>query len=141
MGLFLLRIQLVSSMTIILLSTWTWMDMDVDGTDNSFVQVKMAKQTVKNGQTPRKSFWKAERHIAKTEKDAQIKLSLYQPSEFHVINPSKKTKIGNPVGYKVVPGVTAASLLDHNILLSTEGPSPTIRFGFGCPQSSTSFCC
>lgn len=91
-----------------------YLDMDVDGTDNSFVQVKMAKQTVKNGPTPRKSFWKAERHVAKTEKDAQIKLSLYQPSEFHVINPSKKTKIGNPVGYKVVPGGTAASLLDHS---------------------------
>ena len=53
-----------------------YLDMDVDGTDNSFVQVKMAKQTVKNGQTPRKRFWKAERHIAKTEKDAQIKLSI-----------------------------------------------------------------
>nr|ACN40397.1 unknown [Picea sitchensis] len=90
-----------------------YLDMDIDGTDNSFVQVKMAKQTVKNGQTPRKSFWKAERHIAQTEKDAQIKLSLIQPSEFHVINPSKKTKIGNPVGYKVVPGGTAASLLDQ----------------------------
>ncbi|KAH9311252.1 hypothetical protein KI387_026287, partial [Taxus chinensis] len=91
-----------------------YLDMDIDGTDNSFVQVKMARQTVKNGPTLRKSFWTAERHIAKTEKDAQIKLKLYHPSEFHMINPSRKTKIGNPVGYKVVPGGTAASLLDHN---------------------------
>eukprot|EP01018_Ginkgo_biloba_P016158 Gb_15269 [translate_table: standard] len=91
-----------------------YLDMDIDGTDNSFVKVKMAKQTVQDGQTPRKSFWKAERHIAQTEKDAQIKLSMYEPSEFHMINPLKKTKVGNPVGYKVVPGATAASLLDHN---------------------------
>ncbi|KAK7851451.1 primary amine oxidase [Quercus suber] len=28
---------------------------------------------------------------------------------FHVINPSKRTRVGNPVGYKVVPGGTAAS--------------------------------
>ena len=53
-----------------------YLDMDVDGTDNSFVQVKMAKQTVKNGQTPRNFFWKAERHIEKIDKDAQIKLSI-----------------------------------------------------------------
>ncbi|XP_057851978.2 amine oxidase [copper-containing] gamma 1 isoform X2 [Cryptomeria japonica] len=91
-----------------------YLDMDIDGTDNSFVQVKMAKQTLKHGPTPRQSFWTAERHIAKTEKDAQIKMNLYHPSEFHMINPSKKTKIGNPVGYKIVSGGTAASLLDHN---------------------------
>ncbi|XP_057851986.2 amine oxidase [copper-containing] gamma 1 [Cryptomeria japonica] len=91
-----------------------YLDMDIDGTDNSFVQVKMAKQTVKHGPTPRQSFWTAERHIAKTEKDAQIKLNLYHPSEFHMINPSRKTKIGNPVGYKIVSAGTAASLLDQN---------------------------
>ena len=91
-----------------------YLDMDIDGIDNSFVQAKMARQTVKNGPTPRKSFWKAEKHIAQTEKDAQIKLSLYQPSEFHVINPSKKTNIGNTVGYKLVPRATAAIFLDHD---------------------------
>ena len=40
------------------------------------------------------------------------KLKLYDPSEFHVVTPSKKTRVGNPVGYKVVSGGTAASLLD-----------------------------
>uniref|UniRef100_M0ZXD9 Amine oxidase n=1 Tax=Solanum tuberosum TaxID=4113 RepID=M0ZXD9_SOLTU len=39
---------------------------------------------------------------------------LYDPSEFHVINSNKKSRVGNPVGYKVVPGGTAASLLDHD---------------------------
>ena len=65
----------------------------------------MAKKTVKHI---------AEKHISQIEKDAQIKLSLYQPSEFHVINPSKKTNIGNPMGYKLVPGATATSVLDHH---------------------------
>ncbi|WP_423787560.1 hypothetical protein, partial [Klebsiella pneumoniae] len=37
---------------------------------------------------------------------------LYDPSEFHVINPSRRSRLGNPTGYKVVPGATAASLLD-----------------------------
>ncbi|KAK6251181.1 hypothetical protein SCA6_005186, partial [Theobroma cacao] len=56
---------------------------------------------------------KAVRNVAKTEKDAQVQLKLYDPSEFHVINPTKKTRVGNSVGYKVVPGGTAFSLLDH----------------------------
>lgn len=89
-----------------------YLDMDVDGSDNSFVKVNIKKQQTTEGESPRKSYLKAVRNVAKTERDAQVKLKLYDPSEFHVINPLKKTRVGNPVGYKVVPGGTAASLLD-----------------------------
>lgn len=89
-----------------------YLDLDVDGSDNSFVKVNIKKEHNPPGVSPRRSFLKAVRNVAKTEKDAQIKLKLYDPSEFHVINPSKKTRVGNPVGYKVVPAGTAASLLD-----------------------------
>ncbi|URE40102.1 amine oxidase [Musa troglodytarum] len=90
------------------------LDLDVDGANNSFVKVKMAREDTNPGQSPRTSYIKATRQVAKTEKDAQIKMKLYEPSEFHVINPSKATRVGNPVGYKVVPAATAASLLDHD---------------------------
>ncbi|XP_072067537.1 amine oxidase [copper-containing] gamma 1 isoform X2 [Arachis hypogaea] len=89
-----------------------YLDLDIDGTDNSFTKVNIKKHETSPGESPRKSYLKAIRNVAKTEKDAQIRLSLYDPSEFHMTNPSKKTKIGNPVGYKVVPSGTAASLLD-----------------------------
>jgi primary-amine oxidase len=89
-----------------------YLDMDVDGSDNSFVKVNIQRQKTSPGESPRRSYLKVKRNVAKTEKDAQVKLKLYDPSEFHVINPSKKTRVGNPVGYKVVPGGTAASLLD-----------------------------
>lgn len=88
------------------------LDMDVDGSDNSFVKVKLARQDTSPGESPRTSYLKATRHTAKTEKDAQIRLKLYEPYEFHVVNPSKTTRLGNPFGYKVVPAGTAASLLD-----------------------------
>lgn len=88
------------------------LDMDVDGSDNSFVKVNLQRQQTSPSESPRKSFLKATRTVVKTEKDAQVKVKLYDPSEFHVINPSKKTRVGNPVGYKVVPGANAASLLD-----------------------------
>ncbi|KAI4327081.1 hypothetical protein L6164_019582 [Bauhinia variegata] len=88
------------------------LDMDIDGSDNSFVKVDIKKQETAAGESPRKSYLKAVKNVAKTEKDAQIRLQLYNPSEFHVINPSKKTRVGNSVGYKVVPGPQAASLMD-----------------------------
>lgn len=87
------------------------LDMDVDGADNSFVKVEMARHNTAPGESPRKSYLKATRHVASTEKDAQVRLKLYEPSEFHLVNPTKKTRVGNPVGYKIVPGGTAASLL------------------------------
>ena len=89
-----------------------YLDMDVDGSDNSFAKVHIQRENTPQGVSPRRSYLKATRNVAKTEKEAQIKLKLYDPSEFHVFNPSKRTRVGNPVGYKVVPGGTAASLLD-----------------------------
>ncbi|KAK8361165.1 hypothetical protein V6Z12_A03G020800 [Gossypium hirsutum] len=90
------------------------LDMDIDRANNSFVNVNLVKERSLPGESPRKSYWKAKRKIAKTEKDAQIKLKLYDPSEFHMINPSKMSRLGNPTGYKIVPVGTAASLLDHD---------------------------
>ncbi|KAM0945477.1 putative primary-amine oxidase [Dioscorea sansibarensis] len=89
-----------------------YMDMDIDGPDNSFAKFHMVKHETSPGESPRKSYMKVIRSIAKTEKDAQVKLSLYDPSEFHIINPSRTSGVGNPTGYKLVPSATAASLLD-----------------------------
>lgn len=88
------------------------LDMDIDGPNNSFAKVNLVKEESLPGESPRKSYLKAKRHIAKTENDAKIKLNLYNPSEFHVVNPSRRSRLGNPTGYKLVPGRTAASLLD-----------------------------
>ena len=88
------------------------LDMDIDGANNSFVKLNLVKEETSPGESPRKSYLKVKRHIAETENDAKIKLKLYEPSEFHVINPSKLSRLGNPAGYKLVPGQTAASLLD-----------------------------
>lgn len=91
------------------------LDMDVDGVNNSFVQVNLEKErSPSDDRSPRKSYLKVKRKVAKTEKDAQIKLKLYDPSEFHAVNPSRKSRLGNPAGYKIVPAGNAASLLDHD---------------------------
>ncbi|CAH1453727.1 unnamed protein product [Lactuca virosa] len=89
-----------------------YLDMDIDGPANSFVKVNIKREETTPGESPRHSYIKAVRNTAKTEKDAQVKLKLYDPSEYHIVNPSKRTRVGNPIGYKLVPGGTAASLLD-----------------------------
>ncbi|CAK9144271.1 unnamed protein product [Ilex paraguariensis] len=89
-------------------------DMDIDGPNNSFVEVNLVKEETLPGESPRKSYLKAKRHVAMMEEDARIKLKLYDPSEFHLVNPSRRSRLGNPAGYKVVPSGTAASLLDLN---------------------------
>ncbi|KAK9103264.1 hypothetical protein Sjap_020518 [Stephania japonica] len=91
-----------------------YLDMDVDGPVNSFVKVNLVKEETSPGESPRKSYLRTKRHVARSEREAQIKLKLYDPSEFHVVSPDKKSRVGNPSGYKVVPGATAASLLDVN---------------------------
>ncbi|KAM0069843.1 putative primary-amine oxidase [Helianthus debilis subsp. tardiflorus] len=88
------------------------LDMDIDGPNNSFAKVNLVKEETLPGQSPRRSYLKAIRKVAKTEDDAKIKLNLFDPSEFHVFNPARKSRLGNPTGYKIVPGETAASLLD-----------------------------
>lgn len=88
------------------------LDMDIDGSNNSFVNINLVKEENPGGQSPRKSILKAKRRVAKNEEDARIKLKLYDPSEFHFINPSRLSRLGNPTGYKLVPHATAASLLD-----------------------------
>ncbi|KAM7531170.1 hypothetical protein LguiB_034580 [Lonicera macranthoides] len=88
------------------------LDMDINDTNNSFVKVNLVKEESLSGTSPRKSYLKAKRHVVKTENDAKIKLKLYDPLEFHLVNPSRLFKLVNPTGYKVVPGGTVASLLD-----------------------------
>lgn len=88
------------------------LDMDVDGPNNSFVKVHLEKEETEPGRSPRKSYVRAKRYVARTENDAKIKLKLYDPSEFHVVSSSRRSRLGNPTGYKVVPGGTAATLLD-----------------------------
>ncbi|BBN18658.1 primary-amine oxidase [Marchantia polymorpha subsp. ruderalis] len=90
-----------------------YLDLDVDGSENSFVESKMKTHHITpNSGVPRKSYWDVEKHVAQTEADARIKLSLVAPSEFAVINSKKTTRLGNDISYRLVPGGTAASLLD-----------------------------
>jgi primary-amine oxidase len=98
------------------------LDLDVDGTSNSFVKESLEARRV-NGDTPRKSLWVTEQKIAKVESDAQLLMMMEHPALWRVVNPNVKSPLGYPVGYEIAAG--------HNgISLMSDDDYPQKRAGF-----------
>lgn len=91
-----------------------YLDLDVDGVANTFVKNNLVTKRVMNKiNTPRKSYWTFVSETAKTEVDARIQLGL-NPPQLVVINPNKKTKPGNKIGYGLIPGSASSPLLSDD---------------------------
>jgi len=97
------------------------LDVDVDGVNNSFMVMRLVKRKLDNPM--RKSIWVTEPSIAKTEKDAMMDIHLDRPGMWHFVNPNVKGPLGYPTGYELMPGTTAASLLD-----AEDGPQKVGAF-------------
>lgn len=98
------------------------LDLDVDGQNNSFQPDRLVKRDLKNNPS-RKSIWVMEPFTARTEKDAMMDIHLERPTMWRFVNPSVKGPLGYPTGYELMPGVTAASLLDPD-----DGPQKVGAF-------------
>ncbi|CAL5089686.1 unnamed protein product [Urochloa decumbens] len=70
--------------------------------------------TMGGAETPRRSYWTVRREVAETEVDGQVNINGTS-ADLLFVNPSKWTKVGNEVGYWIVPaGATAVSLLSDD---------------------------
>ncbi|CAN0856730.1 Amine oxidase [copper-containing] alpha 3, peroxisomal [Linum grandiflorum] len=98
------------------------LDLDIDGTSNSFIKKNLVTKRVTNGETPRKSYWTVDSETAKTESDAKIRLGSDRV-EMSIENPDEMTKLGNPHGYKLIPGSVIHPLL-------TQDDYPQLRGAF-----------
>ncbi|KAK1314168.1 hypothetical protein QJS10_CPA06g01553 [Acorus calamus] len=105
-----------------------YLDLDIDGQRNSFVKSKM--KTVRPGgdnndaSSPRKSYWTVERETVKTEVEGMVSMSPAEPSELMLVNPNKKTRMGNAVGYRLIPKSAPT------ISLLSDDDYPQIRAGW-----------
>ncbi|KAK4266318.1 hypothetical protein QN277_027260 [Acacia crassicarpa] len=98
------------------------LDLDIDGEENSLVKTDLKAVKVTDGSSKRKSYWIAEAQTLKNESAAKIWLGT-SPSELAMVNPNKKTSVGNEVGYRLIPAMPAHPLL-------TEDDYPQIRGAF-----------
>lgn len=93
-----------------------YLDLDVDGGNNSFMRSSLQTTRVRGKMsTPRRSYWSVSKKILKSEAEARTRLGS-EPAELMVVNSKKKTNVGNPVGYRLITGQPAYSLLaddDH----------------------------
>lgn len=89
------------------------LDLDVDGTRNSFVNESLEGRRV-NGDTPRKSLWLVESKVAKVESEAKLLMMMDHPAVWRVVNPNVKSALGYPVGYEIAGGHNAISLMSDD---------------------------
>ncbi|KAH6816461.1 Copper amine oxidase family protein [Perilla frutescens var. frutescens] len=87
-----------------------YLDLDIDGEANSLTKSHLKTVRVSDDGSPRKSYWTVVEEVAKTESDAKIRVNSGS-TEIIVVNPNKKTKVGNSIGYRLIPGSVAGSLL------------------------------
>lgn len=68
------------------------LDKDIDDAlSNSLVKVLLVKEESDFGKSPRISYLRARREVAVREEDAKIQIKLYNPFEFHVVNPWRRS--------------------------------------------------
>lgn len=86
------------------------LDLDVDGTGNSFVADRLRTQTLADDH-PRKSVWVIDSQTAHTEQQAKLKIDFERPALWRVVSPGAVGPLGYPASYQVKPGFNAVSLM------------------------------
>ena len=79
------------------------LDLDLDGTVNSACRIDVAA----DGPGPKNPFenaFSAHEHWLKAEKEARAHLNLETARTWKFVNPNQRNSLGQPVGYKFLPG-------------------------------------
>jgi primary-amine oxidase len=84
------------------------LDLDVDGTKNSFVEDELRRARAEGA---RKSLWVEQPRTLKREHEARLHASMESPALWRVVNPAALGPVGYPVGYELMPGHNAMTLL------------------------------
>lgn len=86
------------------------LDLDVDGSTNSFLREELVTKAL-GEESPRKSVWVIDPHVAHRESEAKLRIKLERPALWRVINPDVLGPVGYPRSYQIMPSANAVSLL------------------------------
>ncbi|HEY1861402.1 MAG TPA: tyramine oxidase, partial [Gemmataceae bacterium] len=79
------------------------LDVDLDGTTNSVYQVDVLPDEP-GPQNPFENAFRARTMLLETEKQARAHLNLETARGWKIVNPQVRNAVGDPVGYKFLPG-------------------------------------
>jgi primary-amine oxidase len=82
----------------------------VDGPNNSVYEVNSVSVPTGTG-NPHGNAFVAQETLLATEKEAQRRVNSATARFWRVVNPSKKNRLGRPVGYRLVPGENTPPLV------------------------------
>jgi primary-amine oxidase len=85
-------------------------DLDVDGQANSLIVERLKTETLP-ASNPRRSVWKAEGSVARTEQDGMLMSTMAEPQVWRFANPAVPGVAGDPVAYQVAVEHGAMSLM------------------------------
>lgn len=89
------------------------LDFDVDGQSNQFVK-DVLKPIRFNRDTPRRSGWIVEPHLAHSEQDAKLRVNIEKPALWRIRNSARKNAWGYQTSYAIRPGLSHISLLAND---------------------------
>lgn len=89
------------------------LDLDIDGTANRFVRDKLVAER-QGANSKRRSIWRVEPDVARTDTAAKYRLSYDKPSLWRVENSSARNFLGYATSYAIKAGGNARPLVDED---------------------------
>ncbi len=87
------------------------LDFDVDQPKNRFMTMDIVPAEIAED-SPRRSLWKVEHKVPKSELEARYQISSFEPRYFMLQNPDRKGKLGHNPGYMIHHGSVAYGPFD-----------------------------
>lgn len=89
------------------------LDFDVDGTENIVQQIDVVSDPVDES-NPFENAFQAKANNLETEKQALANVNVETARTWKIINPNSKNALGEPVGYKFIPGDNSVPFASPN---------------------------
>ena len=89
------------------------LDLDIDGTTNRFVRDKLVAERQEKD-SKRRSLWRVQRDVAKTDTAGKFRLSYENPSLWRIESADARNHLGYATSYAIKAGGNARPLVDED---------------------------